>query len=76
MMGIYSLVLLFLGILIIGLVYAKTGNSRISHHVLFAIILSLFWLFFLLFKRSIKRSDCYSPDSFKTNFLDSRKRIM
>jgi hypothetical protein len=22
------------------------------------------------------KKDCYSPDSFKTNFLDSRKRIM
>ena len=46
MMGIYSLVLLFLGILIIGLVYAKTGNSRISHHILFAIILLLFLVTF------------------------------
>jgi uncharacterized membrane protein YdjX (TVP38/TMEM64 family) len=45
-MGIYSLVLLFLGILIIGLVYAKTGNSRISHHILFAIILLLFLVTF------------------------------
>ena len=41
-MGIYSLVLLFLGILIIGLVYAKTGDSSVSHHILFAIILLLF----------------------------------
>ncbi|MGV7223310.1 MAG: TVP38/TMEM64 family protein [Nitrospinales bacterium] len=46
MMGIYSLVLLFLGILIIGLVYAKTDNDRISHHVLFAIILLLFLVTF------------------------------
>ena len=46
MMGIYSLVLLFLGILIIGLVYAKTGNHRISHHVFFAIILLLFLIIF------------------------------
>jgi len=46
MMGIYSLVLLFLGILIIGLVYAKTGNSKISHHILFAIILLLFLVTF------------------------------
>ena len=45
-MGIYSLVLLFMGILIIGLVYAKTGNSRISHHILFAIILLLFLVTF------------------------------
>jgi uncharacterized membrane protein YdjX (TVP38/TMEM64 family) len=42
MMGIYSLVLLFLGILLIGLLWARTGDSRISHHVLFAIVLSLF----------------------------------
>ena len=41
-MGIYSLVHLFLGILIIGLIYAKTDNSRIFHHILFAIILMLF----------------------------------
>ena len=46
MMGIYSLILLFLGILIIGLVYAKTGNNRISHHILFAIILLLFLVTF------------------------------
>jgi uncharacterized membrane protein YdjX (TVP38/TMEM64 family) len=46
MMGIYSLVILFLGILIIGLVYAKTGNDRISHHILFAIILVLFLVTF------------------------------
>ena len=45
-MGIYSLILLFIGILIIGLVYAKTGNSRISHHILFAIILLLFLVTF------------------------------
>ena len=45
MMGIYSLVLLFLGILIIGLVYAKTGDHRISHHVFFAIILLFLSLF-------------------------------
>ena len=45
-MGIYSLVLLFLGILIIGLVYAKTGNNRISHHVFFVIILLLFLIIF------------------------------
>ena len=45
-MGIYSLVLLFLGILIIGLVYAKTGNSKTSHHILFAIILLLFLIAF------------------------------
>ena len=47
-MGIYSLVLLFLGILIIGLVYAKTGNSRIPHHILFAIILLLFLVTFFI----------------------------
>ena len=46
MMGIYSLILLFVGILIIGLVYAKTGNRRISHHILFAIILLLFLVTF------------------------------
>ena len=46
MMGIYSLVLLFLGILIIGLIYAKTDNSKISHHILFAIILMFFLFIF------------------------------
>ena len=45
-MGIYSLVLLFLGILVIGLVYAKADNNRISHHVIFAIILLLFLIIF------------------------------
>lgn len=45
-MGIYSLILLFLGILIIGLVYAKTDNNRIAHHFLFAIILSSFLVIF------------------------------
>ena len=45
-MGIYGLILLFIGILIIGLVYAKTGNTRISHHILFAIILLLFLVTF------------------------------
>jgi uncharacterized membrane protein YdjX (TVP38/TMEM64 family) len=46
-MGIYSLFLLFLGILIIGLVYAKTGNNRISHHIFFAVILLLFLVVFI-----------------------------
>lgn len=45
-MGIYSLVLLFIGILIIGLVYAKTGNNSASHHIFFAIILLLFLVTF------------------------------
>jgi len=45
-MGIYSLVLLFLGILLIGLVYAKTDTNQISHHAFFAIILSLFLIIF------------------------------
>ena len=35
-MGIYSLILLFLGIFIIGLVYDKTDNDKVSHHVLYA----------------------------------------
>ena len=45
-MGIYGLTLLFLGILIIGLVYARTATGRIYHYILFAIILSLFLIFF------------------------------
>ena len=40
------LVPLFLRILIIGLVYAKTGSSRISHLIFFAIILLLFLVTF------------------------------
>lgn len=45
-MGIFSLALLFIGILLIGLMWAKTGASKISHHVFFAIILSLFLVIF------------------------------
>ena len=45
-MGIYGLVLLFIGILVIGLIYAKTDNKRISHHVFFAITLLLFLAIF------------------------------
>lgn len=49
MMGIYSLVLLFIGILIIGLLYAKTDNRKIGHHIFFAAILSAFlFIFFSL----------------------------
>ena len=55
-MGIYSLVLLFLGILVIGLVYAKTDNNRISHHFLFAIILSLFLLIFFSIHHHFEKS--------------------
>jgi hypothetical protein len=32
MMGIYSRILLFLGIFVIGLVYAKVGVNKPSHH--------------------------------------------
>jgi len=45
-MGIYSLILLFLGILLIGLVYAKTGGDNIYHHLLFTLILLLFLVVF------------------------------
>lgn len=45
-MGIYSLVLLFLGILIIGLIYAKIDNNKVSHHFLFVAILLLFLVIF------------------------------
>ncbi len=41
-MGIYSIVLLFLGILIIGLAYAGTDNGKAFHHILFAILLGVF----------------------------------
>ena len=46
MMGIYRLILLFFGILAIGLVYAKVGVTKPSHHALFAIILLLFLIIF------------------------------
>lgn len=45
-MGIYSLILLFVGILLIGLVYARTATNNISHQALFALILSLFLIVF------------------------------
>ncbi|MCF8106686.1 MAG: TVP38/TMEM64 family protein [Desulfohalobiaceae bacterium] len=45
-MGFYSLLFLFLGILLIGLVWAKTENHKASHHVLFALILVLFLVLF------------------------------
>lgn len=41
-MGLYSLLFLFFGILIIGLVYARTGTKTLVHHLLFAFILVLF----------------------------------
>jgi uncharacterized membrane protein YdjX (TVP38/TMEM64 family) len=41
-MGIYSILILFLGILTIGLVYARTDDRELSHHIFFAIILLLF----------------------------------
>ncbi|RLC06100.1 MAG: TVP38/TMEM64 family protein [Deltaproteobacteria bacterium] len=56
MMGIYSLVLLFLGILIIGLVYAKIGNRGISHHILFAIILLLFLITFFMIHHHFEKT--------------------
>ena len=62
MMGIYSLVLLFLGILIIGLVYAKTDNDRISHHVLFAIILLLFLVTFFTIHHEVYRQQQWMYD--------------
>jgi len=55
-MGIYSLVLLFLGILFIGLVYAKIEPNRISHHVFFAIILSLFLIIFFTIHHSFQKT--------------------
>ena len=55
-MGIYSLVLLFLGILIIGLVYAKTGSRGISHHIFFAIILLLFLFIFFTIHHHFEKS--------------------
>jgi uncharacterized membrane protein YdjX (TVP38/TMEM64 family) len=45
-MGVYSLILLFLGILAIGLVYVRVGVNNRRHHILFAIILVLFLIIF------------------------------
>jgi uncharacterized membrane protein YdjX (TVP38/TMEM64 family) len=55
-MGIYGLILLFLGILIIGLVYARTATGRIYHHILFAIILSLFLVIFFTIHHHFEKS--------------------
>lgn len=55
-MGIYSLFLLFLGILIIGLVYAKSDTGRISHHFLFAIILLLFLVTFFFIHHHFEKT--------------------
>jgi len=45
-MGIYSLFILFLGILLIGLVYARKRDRGIAYHALFVLILSLFLIVF------------------------------
>ena len=45
-MGMYALILLFVGIFLIGLLWAGTENGRISHHVLFSVVLSLFLVIF------------------------------
>lgn len=45
-MGVYSLALLFMGILIIGLVYARVNKNDIYHHLLFVVILFVFLVFF------------------------------
>lgn len=55
-MGIYSLILLFLGIFIIGLIYAKTDNDKISHHLLFATILLLFLFVFFAIHHHFEKS--------------------
>ncbi|MBW1999743.1 MAG: TVP38/TMEM64 family protein [Deltaproteobacteria bacterium] len=47
-MGIYGLFLLFLGILVIGLVYARKRDGGIAYHVFFALVLSLFLAFFFV----------------------------
>jgi uncharacterized membrane protein YdjX (TVP38/TMEM64 family) len=55
-MGTYSLILLFFGIFIIGLIYAKTDNDKISHHILFAIILLLFLASFFAIHHHFEKS--------------------
>lgn len=55
-MGIYSLILLFIGILIIGLVYAKTNNDKISHHILFVAVLLEFLFIFFTFHHHFEKT--------------------
>jgi uncharacterized membrane protein YdjX (TVP38/TMEM64 family) len=47
-MGIYSLVLLFIGILTIGLLYVRFGTDHWWGHILFAIVLILFLIIFFI----------------------------
>ena len=55
-MGLYSLILLFLGILAIGLVHAKVGVTKPSHHALFAVILLLFLIIFFTIHHHIEKT--------------------
>ena len=59
--GYLQLVFLFLGILCIGLVYAKTDNHRISHHVFLRLSFHCFWSFFYYsspFSKNLCNFDC------------------
>lgn len=55
-MGFYGLVLLFIGILTIGLVYAKTDNNRVAHKLLFIFILSIFLIIFFSIHHHFEKS--------------------
>ena len=55
-MGLYSLALLFLGILFIGLLYAKTGDGGFFHHVTFALLLLLFLISFFVIHHHFEKT--------------------
>jgi len=55
-MGIYGLIFLFLGILLIGLVWAKTDQSTMGHHVLFAVILFVFLVIFFVVHHHVEKT--------------------
>ena len=55
-MGVYALILLFLGIFLIGLLWAKTDTGRASHHVRFSMILALFLAIFFHIHHHFEKS--------------------
>lgn len=55
-MGVYALILLFLGIFLTGLLWAKTDTGRTSHHILFSLILGLFLAVFFSIHHHFEKS--------------------
>lgn len=55
-MGIYSFILLFIGILIVGLLYAKTYTKGIKHLLLFALILGIFLFSFFMIHHHFQKT--------------------